>query len=251
MGHIKNKLKALRLFGSLLRYRGSDLRHADHAIKAIRGGTIEYECPICGYKGGFGAYADFPVFNSRCFGCQSVQRHRLLYLTHQRANLFRPEDRVLHFAPEPAVTGFVRPLVRSYESADLSMKGVDHYVDIEDLAFREASYDIVICSHVLEHVNDIKALGQIRRILSPEGRAVFMVPIAEGCESTHEDASFTSEQDRVRHFGQNNHVRRYGRDFRQRVGDAGFSIEEHTACGYEVGRYGLEAGEKVFICRPD
>lgn len=250
MGHIGNKLNALRLFGSLLRCRGSELRQADLAIKSIRGGFVEYECPICGYKGGFGAYAHFPIFNSRCFQCQSVQRHRLLYLTHLRANLFGPEDRVLHFAPEQAVTSFVSPLVRSYETADLAMKGVDHHVDIENLSFGEASYDVVICSHVLEHVNDIKALDQIRRILSPQGRAIIMVPIAEGCEKTFEDATFTSEDDRVRHYRQNDHVRLYGRDFRQRVQESGLNLEEHTAFGHEVGRYGLEAGEKIFICRP-
>jgi len=45
----------------------------------------------------------------------------------------------------------------------------------------------VLCSHVLEHVNDTKALKSINRILKPKGKLIAMVPICEGWEKTYEN----------------------------------------------------------------
>lgn len=250
MKNISKKRWAFSIFRQLLRAQKGHLHYSELAVQSLMHGFEKYECPICGHVGGLGAYGYFPIFNSRCMKCNSVQRNRLLYLVHSRYGLFRPGDRVLHFAPEPAVTTFVASSVKSYETADLGMEGVDHFVDIENLPFESGSYDVVLCSHVLEHVNDIKALAEIRRVLTDDGRAILMVPIAEGCEKTFEDKEITSEEDRTKYFGQKDHIRLYGRDFRDRVKSAGFDITEYTACGDDAGRYGLIAGEKVFVCTP-
>lgn len=249
MGKNSKKRQAFRIFLQLLRAKRFNLRYSEMAVQSLIHGLEEYQCPICGHVGGLGAYGHFPIFNSRCIQCNSVQRHRLLYLVHSRIGLFHPDDTVLHFAPEPAVTQFVAPYVKSYATADIAMEGVNHIVDIEKLPFESGSYSVVLCSHVLEHVDDIKALAEIRRVLTADGRAILMVPIAEGCEKTYENSEISSPQDRTKYFGQDDHVRLYGRDFRDRVKSVGFDITEYTAFGEDVGRYGLIAGEKVFLCR--
>jgi hypothetical protein len=75
-----------------------------------------------------------------------------------------------------------------------------------------------------------------------------MVPIAEGCEATYEDNTITERNDRLVHFGQDDHVRVYGRDFVQRLTDAGFRASVHTAFGKEAVKFGLIMGEKIFLC---
>ena len=75
-----------------------------------------------------------------------------------------------------------------------------------------------------------------------------MVPIVEGWEETYENDSVSNDVERTLHFGQNDHVRYYGRDFRERNSEAGFIVDEITAYGEEVIRFGLMRGEKVFVC---
>jgi SAM-dependent methyltransferase len=88
------------------------------------------------------------------------------------------EIRVLHFAPE---TFFKEMFTRRFakcETADLFMGGVDHKVDIRNLPFEAATYDLVFASHVLEHIReDDRAIAEIRRVLRPGGIAVLPVPI--------------------------------------------------------------------------
>ena len=74
-----------------------------------------------------------------------------------------------------------------------------------------------------------------------------MIPIIEGWTETYENPAIKSGRDREIHFGQNDHVRYYGRDFRDRVTAAGFSIQEFTADGADAVKYGLARGERLFV----
>lgn len=74
-----------------------------------------------------------------------------------------------------------------------------------------------------------------------------MVPIIEGWETTYEDGGITGEAERALYFGQGDHLRWYGRDFRTRLRAAGFEVAEYTAGGAEAATYGLVRGEKVFV----
>lgn len=50
--------------------------------------------------------------------------------------------------------------------------------DAEDLPFKDASFDTVLCSEVLEHLeNDKKALIEVSRILKRNGRVIISVPV--------------------------------------------------------------------------
>jgi SAM-dependent methyltransferase len=133
-----------------------------------------------------------------------------------------------------------------YVTADLR-DGLDLKLDIEDIDLPDESFDIVVCSHVLEHVNDRAALSELHRILRPSGRLILMVPIIEGSDTTYENPAITSWRDRKLHFGGGTHVRHYGRDFRDRVRAAGFQLHEYCADDYEPIRFGLVRGERVFV----
>ena len=89
--------------------------------------------------------------------------------------------------------------------------------------------------------------GELHRILEPTACLIIMVPIIEGWDKTYENSAITSGNDRDLHFGQSDHVRIYGADFRNRVREAGLRLTEFTAVEPFVSRHGLQRGEKVFI----
>ena len=206
------------------------------------------ECPCCGYLGRFGPAGKNARIGQLCPACRSYERHRLVAVAFQRRFLDLCGKDVLHFAPEPAI----RPLVlnekpASYVTADIDPGLADRVLDLENVDLPGASFDVVIASHVLEHVDDAKALAELHRILRPGGQLIAMVPIVEGWAETYEDAAKTSPRDRASYFGRHDHVRYYGADFRGRVKNAGFDLAEFTAGPIDSVRYRLARGEKVFL----
>lgn len=205
-------------------------------------------CPVCGYEGYFAPAGRPPRLEARCRQCGSKERHRLFWLwfAGQKDKLAEP---ILHFAPEAILSRRLHSMYTDYRTADL-YEDADLKLDIENIDLPSGSLNTVICNHVLEHVADRKALSELARVLSPTGTLICSVPIIEGWEKTYENADVSTPEGRAQHFGQKNHVRYYGRDFRDRLCDAGFArIEEITAEGPEVVKYGLWRGEKFFICR--
>jgi SAM-dependent methyltransferase len=207
----------------------------------------KHDCNLCGYSGRFWPFGDPPRRGAVCAVCGSMERHRLFGLC-VAANPDAVDDvRILHFAPEPVLTKLLRSRSSAYQSADLNPNAADTVLNIEAINLPDESVDTVVCSHVLEHVDDAKALHEMRRVLKPRGRVLLMFPIVDGWERTYEDPAHTSDADRTRYYGQYNHVRMFGRDARQRIRDAGFELAEFTAEEPLVSRHGLERGDKVFV----
>jgi SAM-dependent methyltransferase len=212
-------------------------------------GKFPRECPLCGYQGKFLGYGYPYVCDVYCPKCGSLERHRLLCLASRDRDFFREKD-VLHFAPEAAIRKLVQAASpRSYVTADLFAAGVDRRENIEALTIEDRQFDVALCLHVLEHVNDRAAIAELYRVLRPGGLLIAMFPIVEGWDATFEDSSKTSESDRLLYFGQHDHARYFGRDARDRLAAPGFDIEEYTAVEPFVSRYGLARGEKIFLCR--
>lgn len=141
--------------------------------------------------------------------------------------------KIIHFAPENALKKFMEKYsFKLYRTADLFMKNVDDQVDLTKLnIYSEDYFDFFICSHMLEHIpDDKKAISELFRILKPKGRGILMVPILLGLEKTYEDFSIVSNKDRLRHFGQEDHVRAYSKyDYINLLSNAGFTVIEFTA----------------------
>jgi SAM-dependent methyltransferase len=126
-------------------------------------------------------------------------------------------------------------------------------MDITATGLPGGSKTLIWCSHVLEHIaDDRKALSEMLRILAPGGLLVLQVPI--GGDATFEDPSVTSDAERQEKFLQEDHVRLYGRDLKQRIEAVGFACEMLTTADLPMGQqtlYAVKASlyQEVFLCR--
>jgi SAM-dependent methyltransferase len=208
------------------------------------------ECNICGYNGFFGPIGRPIRLDAECPSCGSRERHRLLMIAISRGEIEKFEDKdslLLHFAPEKILEEYFRNNFNNYTTADL-YNNADLTLDMEDISVKDEQYDIIVANHVLEHVNDRKAASELSRISKKGGILVCQVPIVEGWNTTYENDAVQTEDERWLHFGQGDHVRFYGADFRKRICAGGFKlIKEVTSEDSDVIQYGLLRGEKVFV----
>lgn len=138
-----------------------------------------------------------------------------------------------------------------YISVDIAAPTADSLMDITALGFADSTFEVAYCSHVLEHVvDDRRAMAELFRVLQPGGWVIPDVPIL--VERTFEDPSVTSPEARERAFGQSDHVRKYGRDVKDRLESVGFSVSA-VPFGHQIGarrrqRLGLRTDD-VYVCR--
>ncbi|MCB9201566.1 MAG: class I SAM-dependent methyltransferase [Flavobacteriales bacterium] len=159
-------------------------------------------------------------------GTLSLERHRLMWLFLQNeTNFFKDDLKVLHIAPEQCFIDRFKNLNNlTYVTADLYSPIVDVKADILDLPFSDNEFDVVICNHVLEHIeDDKKAMSELYRVMKKGSWGIFQVPMKNNLGKTYEDFSITSPEERKKHFGQYDHVRWYGMDYFKRLEDVGFT----------------------------
>ncbi|WP_158284709.1 class I SAM-dependent methyltransferase [Oricola cellulosilytica] len=155
---------------------------------------------------------------------------------------------ILHFAPEAAVTAFIAPMAGKYVTADIDGTKADISIDLEQINLPDCSYDVTICSHVLEHVDDTRAFAELHRILRPGGLLLLMTPVIWSWPETYENPGILSDTDRKLHFGQRDHVRYFGADIRERIERSGFDPTMVVAKEPDVSRLALKRGDVLFVC---
>jgi SAM-dependent methyltransferase len=191
-------------------------------------------CPVCDKS--FRRFLPYgritPRENALCPNCLSLERHRLIWLyLKERTSFFREKQRVLHIAPEACfIPRFERIHGNDYVTADIESPLAKVKMDIHNIPFDQNSFDVVLCNHVLEHVtDDIRAMNEIQRVLKPGGFAILQVPFFSPVpDKTFEDLSITDKREREKMFGQDDHVRKYGKDYPLRIGKGGLAPFEDT-----------------------
>ena len=216
----------------------------------------KYYCPCCeGRFSKFLSLKNYPESYVMCPRCESLERHRLLwmYLT-EKTNMFSGKKKVLHIAPE---FSFLKLLSKmngiDYVSADKESPFAEVKMDITKIQYDDNSFDIVFCNHVLEHIpDDKKAMQEIYRVLKPGGWAILQSPVNMKLERTFEDPKVVSPRERQRIFGQRDHVRKYGKDYSERLSNCGFIVNVN---GYvrelheeKINKYKLDRNEDIYHC---
>jgi SAM-dependent methyltransferase len=214
-------------------------------------------CPVCNTR--FRAFLPYGRINPRpnalCPNCLSLERHRLIYVYLQEKTVFFQQPlKVLHIAPEAC---FIRRFESihgdGYITADIESPLAKVKMDIHSIPFDENQFDVVLCNHVLEHVNDdIQAMREIHRVLKPGGFAILQVPFFSPVpDVTFENDRITDPREREKIFGQDDHVRKYGKDYADRINRSGLKASEdsfvNTLAEEQRLRYGLVKGEMLYI----
>ncbi len=175
-----------------------------------------------------GNYSDLNAL--LCPVCRSSVRLRFAWLViRDKTDLLDGRSRrMLHIAPERCLTLRFRKIPGlNYLSADLKSPFAMVQMDITQIQYPDHSFDVIFCSHVLEHIpDDRKALRELSRVLRPGGWAILMVPLRR--EKTLEDPSVTNPAERFRRFGYPDHVRVVGHDYIERIQEAGFTVTKYV-----------------------
>ena len=187
----------------------------------------------------------------------SLERHRLLWLYLQNETDFFSGTKIkklLHFAPEQAFYKIFRNQKNlDYTTTDLLSPLADVKADICNLPFKDETYDIIFCNHVLEHIpDDFTAMTEIYRVLKTGGMAIIQVPLDNDRSLTFTDDSVVDQKQRAAIFGQYDHVRIYGKDYFAKLRSVGFDVLEidytKKIAAELVEKYCLSIGEILPVC---
>ena len=222
------------------------------------------QCPLCGCQRR--KFLPYGYVTSRenalCPNCLSLERHRLLWLW-----LVRESDigrgamalpKMLHIAPEVALMRKFKKMYAStpdrYVTADLESPLADMHFDVQQIPLEAESFDAIICNHIMEHVEDDgKALRELYRIMRRGGWGVILSPVELEREKTFEDDTITDPAERTRIFGQYDHRRIYGRDYAERLREAGFEVYDidykNELSKAEQELYALPTDHLYIVCK--
>jgi O-antigen biosynthesis protein len=210
-----------------------------------------------GFQYDFRRMETLNVDNCNCPFCLSSDRERfyLIFLEDYLKQRIKEKYSVLDFAPNAVFSEVMKskPYL-DYYSTDISRQDVDFRTDVCDMSgIMDGRFDIVICSHVLEHVSKPDdAMRELFRILQPNGIAIIMVPLFWDVSNTVEDDSHTTANERLKFYGQMDHVRLFAKhDFLGRLQKIGFVIKEVVPSMFdteEIRKNAIAGNSILYVC---
>lgn len=215
-------------------YLPTGLEHSFFKKKhIIGGGKREYaQCPMCG----------------------SIDRERWLhYVLSQYTDIYTGSCKVLHFAPEVSISENIKENEKcDYYSGDIQIGRAMHQVDVTNIQFKDEYFDYIIINHVLEHIeNEKKAMTELLRVLKKGGKIILSFPICLE-QDTYENSEIKTAEERVVYYGQEDHVRLYGKDYLDRLKQYPMSVQEfkvNSLCTeMERERLGFLKGDTILCC---
>lgn len=217
------------------------LRNIKYRIKMLLfPGKMSRLCPCCGLRfQSFvaGNYREYPKRfdllryehtrqDVHCPVCRSLPRHRILALCFEEHLKYLKTAKILYFAPGRSEKMWLKRNRISCVTADLYAEA-DLKLDIQKTGLPDNRYDVIVCNHVLEHVDDFRsALKEMYRVLRSGGSFICSFPMDPKVELLDEDPSVQTEEERIRRFGQNDHQRVFGMKADRFLEEAGFAVEK-------------------------
>ena len=203
------------------------------------------KCPCCSWTGpSFIATWNWraTTFQAQCPQCDSRSRHRGLINLFSEVLRNKPDGPILFFAPELILMNQLVSLIPAdnikttdYNSIDVDYPGED----IQKLSFADASYAMLICNHVLEHVlDDQQALFECSRVLKPKGIAIFTVP-----GDFHKTATVNFKQP-----DSNGHYRHYGMELMHKMETVFGSVKAVDMSESADPSWRIRQGDYAFVC---
>ena len=230
-------------------------------IKLYSGNSVI--CPICNSE--FSAFAPYlGRKNARCLRCESLERHRLLWkYLNEKTDIFLGDKKIklLHFAPERMFYEIFSKYVNiEYYPCDLFPENYAYNdiivskADITNIPFEDNYFDVILCNHILEHIpDDRKAMSELFRVMKIGAWGIFQVPVDYNRENTFEDFTITTPLGREKAFGLKDHVRCYGRDYKEKLAEVGFNVSEDDYVknipAKEIIKYGFSPSEFIYFTR--
>ncbi len=205
-----------------------------------------YRCNICGA----GLKSFVPMNDDRlCPKCGSLERTRRLW-DIVSASFLENDPVVLDFSPSRNMYRKMKKTVKNYVSTDLSGDFIaDQSYDITNIGSPDNHFDLILCYHVLEHIDsDKRAMSELHRVLKSGGYCIIQTPFKEG--DIYEDPTITDPVEREKHFGQDDHVRIYSVDgLKQRLEHSGFDVDIRTFSEDRENLHGFAKEEVVLVCK--
>lgn len=189
------------------------------AVKASDSSSLQRVCNICGWHGAeFGGPPHSEMAN--CPHCGSVARDRFLYWCWTQRVSYDANARVLETSPRldsryrDRMASLVQYTASDYdESAHKAMIKLD----LQQIDLPDASVDVTLTPHVLEHVPDTDhSLRELCRITSPGGSVLLMIPMPQGKTAPPKEPEYHGDNTLV--------YWRFGWDLRDKIEAAGFSV---------------------------
>jgi len=185
-----------------------------------------HQCTVCSKK--LKSFIEIKNGELLCPFCGSLARNRRLWNILNYEHFL--QGTILHFSPSRNIYRKLKKRTDiSYITSDYEDEFIaDYQFDITNIEQKDASFDTIICYHVLEHIKeDTKAMHELYRVAKPNGTVFIQTPFKEG--TIYENDTITSPEDRLKHFGQEDHVRVYSANgLKERLIDVGFKVKTLT-----------------------
>lgn len=193
--------------------------------------------------------------NHTCPNCGCTDRSRFVFFVLRKyTKIFEEDLQVLHFAPEPWIEKRIIKECNTckYITADVVNGRAGIVVDMTSIPFLPETFDCIIANHVLEHIYDEEsAMRELIRVLKKDGQLIISFPICTD-QNTYEDENATTDEQRLESYGQEDHVRLYGKDYVKVLKKYQFKVKSISPRDLfddgQIEEYGFIPDDIVIIC---
>ncbi len=240
--YINLKKIILKIFPKKILYRFEYSLRYLYYLKFIGN---KYKCNICDSR----LHSFVEINNERlCPRCGSLKRTRRLWeiLVNE---FMKINQKILDFSPSRSIYRLLKKSDNNYISSDLSGNFIsDVTYNIKDIDSANENFNLIICYHILEHIDDDrKAMSELWRVLKKGGCCIIQTPFKDG--EIYEDKTITTPNQREIHFGQSDHVRIYSiNGLVSRLENIGFKVEIRNFIEEFDNINGFNEKETVILC---